>query len=260
MSSVGAPRHDPVPIGVSAEPPFAKTPDPATLFASRAERLRALADGHVLAPYLRFLASLSDVQHRLQDGLAQPDMPAEAEVKRAREFGMPPLDRGRFTSDPAFDATLERLLALSESIDMPEPARAALARTKAADDAARNAMVRAVLEDAIPVENLADHLFVAAALQVHFARQAAHLNSKTLCPSATVSVRPAARRRSPRWSSAGKARTTRASAPAHCARPNGTMCASNARCAVRLTRSATSRLKTGTSWCGRKPATAAAAM
>ena len=72
MSSVGAPRHDPVPIGVTAEPPFAKTPDPATLFAARAERFRTLADGHVLAPYLRFLASLSDVQHRLQDGLPVP--------------------------------------------------------------------------------------------------------------------------------------------------------------------------------------------
>ena len=182
MSSVGAPRHDPVPIGVSAEPPFAKTPDPATLFAARAERLRALAEGHVLAPYLRFLASLSDVQHRLQDGLAQPDMPAEGDIKRAREFGMPPLDRGRFTADAAFDATLERLLTRSESIDMPEPARAALSRTKAADDAARNDMVRAVLEDAIPVEKLADHLFVAAALQVHFTRQAAQLNGKDLVP------------------------------------------------------------------------------
>lgn len=160
MSSVGAPRHDPVPIGVVA----------------------ALAAGHLLAPYLRFLASLSDIQHRLQDGLAQPDMPNEGDGKRAREFGMPPLDRGRFISDAAFEATLERLLTLAEAIDMPEPARAALARTKAGDDAARAAMVRAVLTDAIPVEQLADHLFVAAALQVHFARQAAHLNGKDLVP------------------------------------------------------------------------------
>ena len=37
------------------------------------------------------------------------------------------------------------------------------------------AMVRAVLADSIPVEQLAEHLFVAAALQVHFARLAARL-------------------------------------------------------------------------------------
>lgn len=182
MSSVGAPRHDPVPIGEIAEPPFVKLPDPFTMFAARAARLRTLAEGHPLAPYLQFLAALTDVQHRLQDGLADPDMPAEDALKRAREFGMPPLDRGRFTADAAFDATFERLLTLSEGIEMPEQAHAALARTKAADDAARGAMVRAVLADSIPVEQLADHLYVAAALQVHFARQAARLNSKSLVP------------------------------------------------------------------------------
>lgn len=182
MSSVGAPRHDPVPIGEVAEPPFVKLPDPLTLFASRAERFRVLAEGHALGPFLRFLAALSDIQNRLRDGLAEPDMPAEDVVKRAREFSMPPLDRGRFTADAAFDATLERLLTLSDSVDMPEQARAALARLKAADDAARSVMVHAVLADEIPIEQLADHLFVAAALQVHFARQASRLDGKRLVP------------------------------------------------------------------------------
>ena len=74
-----------------------------TLFAARGNRFRALSEGHALAPYLRFLASLSDIQHRVQDGLAAPDMPAADARERAREFGMPPLDRGRFTADAAFD-------------------------------------------------------------------------------------------------------------------------------------------------------------
>jgi hypothetical protein len=66
---------------------------------------------------------------------------------------------------------------------MPEPARAALAATKAADDAARNAMVarRARGRHSCRI-NSPTTLFVAAALQVHFARQAAHLNSKDLVP------------------------------------------------------------------------------
>ena len=182
MSKAGAPRHDPVPIGEIAEPPFVKLPDPTILFEQRAQRFRALAEGHALAPYLQFLAALSDVQHRLQEGLGEPDMPADDAVARAREYGMPPLDRGRFTVDAAFDSTLERLLSLASAIDMPEPARAALDRTKSADAAGRDAMVRAVLSDSIPVEQLADHLFVAAALQVHFARQAARLEGKKLVP------------------------------------------------------------------------------
>ena len=182
MSSVGVPRHDPIPIGEIAEPPFARLPDPSTLFAARAERFRSLAEGHQLAPYLRFLAELSDIQHRLQEGLTEPDMPAEDARARAREHGMPPLDRGHFTPDIAFDATLDRLFSLAAGVDMPEPARAALMRASGADAGVRAAMLRAVLDDAIPVEALADHLFVAAALQVHFARLAARLDAKSLVP------------------------------------------------------------------------------
>lgn len=188
--SVGAPRHDPIPIGEVAEPPFARLPDPSTLFAARAERFNALAEGHQLGPYLRFLGALSAVQHQLQEGLAEPDMPSPEALAMAREHSMPPLDRGKFTADLAFDATLDRLFSLASAIDMPAQAREALARARTADAGARAAMVRAVLDDAIPVEALADHLFVAAALQVHFARQAARLEAKSLrevgdgaCPS-----------------------------------------------------------------------------
>jgi len=182
MSSVGAPRPDPIPIGEIAEPPFVRLPDPSTLFATRAHRLVALAEGHQLAPYLRFLAALSAAQHHVQEGLAEPEMPAEDARALAREHGMPPLDRGKFTADAAFDSTLDRLFSLAASIDMPNEARAALERATAADAGLRTDMVRAVLDDAIPVEALADHLFVAAALQVHFARQAVRLDGKRLVP------------------------------------------------------------------------------
>jgi len=182
MSSVGAPRPDPVPIGEIAEPPFVRLPDPSALFATRAHRLVALAEGHQLAPYLRFLAALSAAQHNVQEGLAEPEMPADDARARAREFGMPPLDRGKFTADAAFDSTLDRLFSLAATIDMPGEARAALERATAADAGLRTDMVRAVLDDAIPVEALAVHLFVAAALQVHFARQAARLDGKSLVP------------------------------------------------------------------------------
>ncbi len=180
MSSAGAPWNDPVQIGKIAESPFARLPDSKTLFAARANRFRTLSEGHALAPYLHFLASLSDIQHRVQDGLAEPDMPAADARERAREFGMPPLDRGRFTADAAFDLTLDRLLALTRDIDMPEPAHAALLRSIGAEPLMRDAMVRAVLADSIPAEALADHLFIAAALQVHFTRQAARLEAERL--------------------------------------------------------------------------------
>jgi FdhE protein len=95
---------------------------------------------------------------------------------------MPPLDRNRFASDRVFDAALGRLLQLADGIDMPDTARSALARVTDADAGTRNAMVRAVLTNEIPVEAFAEHVFVAAALQVHYARLASRLAAKRLVP------------------------------------------------------------------------------
>ena len=166
MTQVGAPRHDPIPIGEVASPPFARRPDPTNLFAQRAQRLRALAPDHDLKPYLLFLADLCTLQHTVQDGLPQAELPAADVLARAREYGMPPLDRNRFTADAACDATLGRLLAAVGSCEMPEPARLALRNLTAADAADHAAMMRSFLADSIPVEAIAEHVFVAAALQV----------------------------------------------------------------------------------------------
>ena len=182
MSKVDAPRHDPVPIGEVSAPPFVRLPDPLTLFAARAGRFRMLAQSSELAPYLRFLGDLAEAQYRIQDDLPEPDVPPADAVARAREFAMPPLDRGRFTADLAFEATLERLLSLAQTIEMPPTASAALARVVSADAAARDAMVRALLSDSVAVETLAEHVFVAAALQVHFARLASRLDGDKLTP------------------------------------------------------------------------------
>jgi FdhE protein len=182
MSKAGAPRHDPIPIGEIAAPPFVRLPDPLTLFATRSLRFRTLAEGHQLGPYLLFLAAISECQHRIQKDLPEPDLPADDARARAREHAMPPLDRTRFTADAALDATLDRLLALAATIDMPDNARAAIERASGADAAARDEMVRSVLADSIPVETLADHVYIAAALQVHFARLAARLDPAALVP------------------------------------------------------------------------------
>jgi FdhE protein len=182
MSKAGTPRHEPVAIGEIAVPPFVRLPDPSVLFSTRAARFRSLANGHQLGPYLSFLATLSDCQDRVQDGLPEPDMPAEDARARAREHAMPPLDRGRFTADAALDATFERLLSLAAEIEMPDSARAALGRVGGTASAVRDEMVRSVLAASIPVDALADHVYVAAALQVHFARLAWRLDPASLVP------------------------------------------------------------------------------
>ena len=93
---------------------------------------------------------------------------------------MPPLDRLRMAADPAYDAALDRLLSLCETLDMPDAARMALSRLASADAATRIATARAALVDAPETETLGEHVFVAAALQVHFARLAAGLDAARL--------------------------------------------------------------------------------
>ncbi len=182
MTQVGAPRHDPIPIGDAAAPPFVRLPDPRVVFKQRSDRFRALAANHELKPYLLFLADIGAVQHDIQDGLPAVEMPAAEALARARQHAMPPLDRARFTFDPACDATFERVLASCGACPIPEPAGAALQRVRAADAAMRAGMAKSVLSDAIPVEALAEHVFVAAATQVHFARLAARLDANSLVP------------------------------------------------------------------------------
>ena len=107
-------------------------------------------------------------------------MPAADVVARAKEHAMPPLDRNGFKPDAVFHATLERLLPIAVTLEMPAQARDALDRLRMADTEARDVMIRNVLADSIPIENLAEHVFVAAALQIHFSRLAQRLDQDAL--------------------------------------------------------------------------------
>jgi FdhE protein len=166
-------------IGDVSAPPFVRLPQPALLFSRRAQRLNALAESHQLGPYLRFLAALAKVQHEIQDGLPESGMPNDEALERSRMFGMPPLDRNSLPHDMAAE-TLDRLTSAASNIDKPAAAADALSRLRQASAHERDGMVRNILADAIPMEALAEHVYVAAALQVHFARLAARLDASRL--------------------------------------------------------------------------------
>ncbi len=180
MKQRGALKPDPTAIGNIAKPPFARLPEPESLFAARAARFRRLAPGNPLEPYLRFLADLSELQSQVQEGLPEPDMPSAEALARASANAMPPLDRGAFRPDRAFDTLFSRLVGAAQAIDMPGEARHALERVRDATPLLREAMIANVLADAIPVDSIAEHVFVAAAVQVHFARLAARLDVEAL--------------------------------------------------------------------------------
>jgi FdhE protein len=181
-SAPGAVQPDPSFIGGVQQPPFVQLPDPASIFRARARRFAALAEGSALKPYLLFLSRLADAQHEVQAGLPWPAMPEPGEIERARAFGMPPLDRGRFATDAVFEATFAGVVARARTIDMPPAAAQALERLMRAEAVEREALARNVVAESIPADALAAHVFAAASLQIHFARMASRLDGKQLVP------------------------------------------------------------------------------
>jgi len=211
MSDARSPVFPPVEIGTDVRPPTVVTPDLATMFARRARRFRELAPDHQLAPWLLFLGDLSEAQDAIQIGLPSPRLPDAGTIVRSIAGGMPVLPRTPFEVDPVVVETIERLLDRADRIAMPDPARAALQRLREVVDgkvpsldamAGRDPAISrgtvlevtaasspvmtlpgcidAVLTDSIPVDAIAEHVFIGAALQVHFARAAALLDASRL--------------------------------------------------------------------------------
>lgn len=176
----GAAPPAPVSIGEVAAPPFAVLPDPAGLFARRALRFATLAEGHELAPYLRFLGALAGAQHAAQAALPEPVLPPPAAIEQAYEHSMPPVSVGQVSLDAVFDATLAAFLDGLAGVDMPEPSRRAVAGLRLTAPDSVRAMAETVLLGAMPGDAIAGHVLLAAALQVHFARLAARLEARRL--------------------------------------------------------------------------------
>jgi len=182
MSDKHSPEPDPSVIGGVPKAPFAYVPDPVVLFTRRAARFEALAQDGALAPYLSFLSAVAHAQAAMLGGLAQPELPGAEIVARARQYDMPPLDRGALKPDAVLRETCRTLFGALTSAPMPDVAQAALTRLRAADDDSLDAMIASGLADAIAEDAVAEHIFIAAALQVHFARLASKLNAEALTP------------------------------------------------------------------------------
>ena len=174
-------QPDPSMIGGIAKVPLARLPDPGTIFATRAGRLEFLAGYNAnLAPYLRFLAGICRAQDALVRELPAPDPVPAGRIELARANRMPPMDRNAMRAGLAL--TLDRLLSKLAGLEMPEPARLALAALREAAPADRDWVMTNVLTDTIPEDSVAPHLFAAAALQVHAAMLAATLPADRLVP------------------------------------------------------------------------------
>jgi FdhE protein len=149
MSEVGGPKSGPkfvvksgTVLGEVAKPPFAVLPDPLPLFEARSRRLAALAPGHGLEPYLRFLAEVAHAQHDVAAAAADLPpavLPPATRIAQALEHGLPPVSRELFDPDAAALAAIERLLVRLSLVDVPLQAAAAMTSTAVGWPKAHNA-------------------------------------------------------------------------------------------------------------------------
>jgi len=177
-------KPDPDKIGISGSVPFVRVPDPTGLFADRAARLVEAAPGHPLEAYLRFVAEIARAQSVIQARFPAPAVPDAADQALRSEHGMPPLSRHSLEADPDLDASLLALLAEIDLSTAPEASAAARDALRAASREDRLDLAVQVFEGALPVDRIAECVFVSAALQVRLAGQAARLDTKTLKPVA----------------------------------------------------------------------------
>ena len=177
---------DPSMIGGVPQAPLALLPQPGRLFATRARRFDFLS-GHSqnLGPYLAFLGRLVALQDRLAQALP-PVAPVPADrVALARESRMPPIDRAALRRDDALHEVLDRVIAEARDIEMPEEARIALEALAGAAREDREWVLGNLLEDRIPEDSVAPHLFAALAVQLYLSRIAATLDADALVPIRT---------------------------------------------------------------------------
>lgn len=177
-------QPDPSRIGGVAEAPFVRLPDPETLFSDRAARLRALAEGHLLGDYLRFLAGVVEAQAGAVAALPAPAPVPAARLALAAEHAMPPLGGQTLRGNAGFAGVLAWMLDHMDLSGAPEAAQTAQAAVRAIPEEERAALASGIMEGAYPLDRVAETLFVAAALQVHLARQAAQLDGTAVQPSA----------------------------------------------------------------------------
>ncbi|MGE8639554.1 MAG: formate dehydrogenase accessory protein FdhE [Achromobacter sp.] len=163
--------------------PRVSLPDRASVFATRAARLRQLAADSPVADYLLLMAQLVDAQQRALKDCAAPGA-SEDRLALAQAHGMPPLQAVGWPRDPLWRGILAQLVDdVSRGQNVPAEAI----------DVCR-ALRRAVDEDPESLEDLAEALlaeqdqgvdgaaapFVMAALQVYWTDLASRFDDKQL--------------------------------------------------------------------------------
>ncbi|SEI28162.1 FdhE protein [Paraburkholderia hospita] len=160
--------------------PRLRMPERATLFSTRAARLRQQADASPIGGYIRLMATLADAQ---QQTLAQISaaMPSTESIDLAQQHSMPIAPATTADRDPLWRDVLQRLLDRVEAAGLVTPMLARVIddlRVKRAEelDALADAIVALRFNEVEP----ASAPFVMAALQVVWTDIASRIDQRAV--------------------------------------------------------------------------------
>jgi FdhE protein len=176
--------------GVKAPAPIV-LPDPVSRFARTAKRLERLADGHATEGWLAFMAEASRAQAAAAASVPAPRAPGETAIAQAVAARIPPVAADGHRRDAAWRDGLAAMLESFDATMFPSSAAAAIADLRRRDALETETLADAFLRGAVDPGDAGAVFWVAAALQVHFARVAATLRAadlrllerRDLCPS-----------------------------------------------------------------------------
>lgn len=164
-------------------------PNPVSLFAERAARVRQLAEGNPIADYLHFIAKIIDAQHTAAAAMNIAPLD-KTTLAQAQEHSMPLLPALEHI-DPAWQGVLDTMLdTLSADDGLPEPLQPLIAALRELNADERNDIARKLLQQEGSARDIGISPFVMAALQVTFAQRASQLSVSdvpytdpaTICP------------------------------------------------------------------------------
>ncbi|HTS52810.1 MAG TPA: formate dehydrogenase accessory protein FdhE [Burkholderiales bacterium] len=160
------------------------------VFAERGERLKALAPGHALEPYLRFAAALSAVQAEVLESLPALPLSDERTLAHCRDHGLPVLSVDGHRRDPAWRAALAELAARLDSGAITAQAAEVVKGLRRADEGKLEAAAADLLAGAYTELDPGEVPFIAAALQVYWVKMALQLGERATVNPAQVGLCP----------------------------------------------------------------------
>lgn len=148
-------------------PPFVQLP-PTDMFAKRAQRFTALAEGHPMSAYLTLMASICRAQQAVLD--APPPLPEldRTLINTAITHAMPPLAVDTLLHDNGWQTQLDAWLDVftQQNKDLPDTVQAALQQLQQADAEQRRIWATALLGGRFSEVPQALLPFLGAALQL----------------------------------------------------------------------------------------------